>query len=82
MRKFLSSVRIGSPLSKGQAAAIFASFEKRELRILQFIAMVRAFVSSFTAREASLGGISSPVDFLPSRDFNSFATSSKINRTI
>ena len=75
-RKLLSTVRFDSPLSKGQTAAFFASFIKRELRMLQFIAMVRVFVSSFAARETSFGGIlSSPVNFLPSRDFNSFATS-------
>ena len=44
--------------------------------MLQFIAMVRVFVSSFAARETSFGGIlSSPAGFLPSRDFISFATS-------
>ena len=44
--------------------------------MLQFIAVVSVFVSSFAARDTILRGIlSSPVDFLPSRDFNIFTTS-------
>ena len=44
--------------------------------MLQFIAVVRVFASSLAARDTSFGGIlSSPVDFPPSRDFNSFAAS-------
>ena len=44
--------------------------------MVQFIAAVRVFGSSFAARDTSFVGIrSSPVDFLPSKDFNSFATS-------
>ena len=44
--------------------------------MLQFIAVVKLFVSSFAARDSSFGGIlSSPVDFLSSKDFSSCATS-------
>ena len=44
--------------------------------MLQFIAVVELFVSSFAARDTSFGGIlSSPVDFLPSKDFSRGATS-------
>ena len=46
-RKFLSTVLFGSSLSKGQTAAFFASFGKQEFRMLQFIAVVKLFVSSF-----------------------------------
>ena len=36
-RKFLSTVLFGSPLSKGQTVAVFASFGKREFRMLQLL---------------------------------------------
>ena len=75
-RKFLSTVRFSSPLSNGQTAAFFPSFGKREFRMLQLMALVKVFVSSLAARETSFGGIlSSPVDFLPSKDLDSCSTS-------
>ena len=44
--------------------------------MIELIADVKAFVSSLAARDTSFGGIlSSPVDFLPSKDFSSCATS-------
>ena len=44
--------------------------------MVELIADVKVFVSSLAARDASFGGIlSSPVDFLPPKDFNSCVTS-------
>jgi len=43
--------------------------------MVEFIAEVNVFLSSLAARDTGFGGIlSSPVDFLPSKDFNSCAT--------
>ena len=64
-RKFFSTVRIGSPLSRGVTAAFFARSGNLLLRMLMFIAFVSGTDSSLAAKWTSLGGIlSSPVDFL------------------
>ena len=62
-RKFFSTVRIGSPLSRGVTAAFFSRSGNLLLRMLMFIAFVSGTDSSLAAKWTSLGGIlSSPVE--------------------
>ena len=63
-RKFFSSVRIGSPLSRGVTAACFVRSGNLLLRMLLFMAFVSGTDSSLAAKWTRLGGIlCSPVDF-------------------
>ena len=44
--------------------------------MLEFLVVVKGFVNPFVARETSFrGSLSSPLGFLPSKDYNSCATS-------
>ena len=63
--KIFSTVRIGSPLSRGVTAAFFARSGNVLLRMLMFMAFASGTDSSLATKWTSLGGIlSSPVDFL------------------
>ena len=69
-------MQFGSPLFNGRIVAFLHHLEDGNTEKSQLFAVVRVFVSSLAARDTSFPGIFSlPADFLPSTDFNSFATS-------
>ena len=71
-------MRFCSHLPNGRTAAFLHHLGNTsyELRMAEFVADVKVFVSSLAARSTSFGRIlSSQVDFLPSKDFSNCVTS-------